>query len=286
MNIDDFLQGRSEPDEDTILTGKDLAQVYWFIKDCLEEKDRLSNYWKETLETVDKQAKQLRDLEKTHIEKDKLAAIGSMSTGISHEFNNSLNNLQQGIVAIRVLLERKDIERIKKMLLDMEKIISLSSETIKSIKGLQKIEDQNKSIDLYSFVNTICNLYKGLTFDHFSIENRIPSGIRIEVNELILYNSLANLIKNSIEASEDSPRKEIVIEAIPIETNHLQIDISDFGSGVLESAKETLFDGITSKEDGLGFGLKNSKENLKKINGDLELIHLSNPTTFRITLRG
>ncbi len=218
------------------------------------------------------------------IEKEKLATIGVMSTGISHEFNNTLNNLKQAIVALEILIKEKDESQAIELIRDMDKVITLSADTIKSIKGLQKIEDQKKKIDLFSFINTICNLYKGLTFDHFNIQNNIHAGIKIEVNELVLYNTLANLIKNAIEASENSANKKILIESVT-EDHIVKIDISDFGSGIKETAKNTIFDGISSKEEGLGFGLKNSKENLKKIKGDLELINLQNPTTFRITLK-
>lgn len=229
----------------------------------------------------------LNDLKTTQhqlIEKEKLATIGIMSTGISHEFNNTLNNLKQAIVALEILIKEKDESQAIELIRDMDKVITLSADTIKSIKGLQKIEDQKKKIDLFSFINTICNLYKGLTFDHFNIQNNIHAGIKIEVNELVLYNTLANLIKNAIEASENSANKKILIEAVT-EDHIVKIDISDFGSGIKETAKNTIFDGISSKEEGLGFGLKNSKENLKKIKGDLELINLQNPTTFRITLK-
>lgn len=218
------------------------------------------------------------------IQREKLAAIGFMSAGISHEFNNSLNNLKQAIMALRVLIENKKESQAKELLNDMDKVIILASNTINSIKGLTKIEDQKKTIDLFQFVNTICNLYKGLTFEHFIIQNKILHGVKIEINELVLYNSLANIIKNAIEASEKSEDQVIIIESFTNEKSVL-LDVSDFGCGIKESAKDTLFDGLSSKSDGLGFGLKNSKENLQKIGGDLELINLQNPTKFRIILR-
>lgn len=276
------------------LIGHLLFQSFFFMisrswHQILDDNFKIQANLKERIEAATVQLKdvykQLMEKERLSVEKDKLATLGSMSAGISHEFNNSLNNLQQGVQAVLIYIDENDLPLAKELLQDMDKVIDLASDTIRSLKGLQKIEDQNKTIDLYTFITTICNLYKGLTFDHFKIENKIPPGIKIEVNELILYNSLANLIKNAIEASAESSKKTIVIESSRVDSNFIKIEISDFGCGITEPARSTIFDGISSKKDGLGFGLKHSKENLQKIQGDLELVHLNNPTTFRITLR-
>ncbi len=167
---------------------------------------------------------------------------------------------------------------------DMEETIRLSAGLIQSIKKLNKIEDEKKPIELRAFVGTICNLYRGLSFENFSIANMVQEGLTVQVNELVLYNALANVIKNAIEASNHSPTKKIIIESSKKEESHIFIDVSDFGWGVSESARKELFAGVSSKADGSGYGLKNSRERLRLTGGDLELINAQNPTTFRITL--
>lgn len=222
--------------------------------------------------------------EKQSIERDKLATIGSMSAGISHDFNNSLNILQQGIRALRSAVKENDKESVDEILASMVEIIRISSSLIDSIKGLQKIEDKVKIIDLKLLANTICSLFKGLTFENIAVTNSISDSISVEVEELSLYNAMANVIKNAIEASLAHGNKKIEISAKQNEDT-IFIDISDFGKGIPEEIKSKMFEGSSTKKDGLGFGLKNSKDNLRKIGGDLEIINFKDPTTFRITLR-
>ena len=292
MNIDDFMKGLTKPEENTVLQGEDLTKLYWFIKNSLDEKIRNEKYWKTSLATLDEQSKkiyqareQLRVLEKSHIENAKLATIGAMSAGLSHEFNNSLNNLKQGLMALRISIAEKNESQANSLIEDMYEVIRLASETIQSIKGLKNLENKKKILDLRRLVNTICNLYRGNTFDNFTIQNKIPQDLRVEVNELVLYNSLANVIKNAIEASEKVMNKKIIVESL-IENDSLFIDISDFGKGISESVGALIFGGYSSKEDGLGYGLKTSKDNLNASGDELELIRPKNPTVFRITLRG
>lgn len=291
MNIHDFLRGLVVPSEKDSLKGDDLKKIYWFIKDMIEEKARIESYWKTSLETLDEQSKkineaklQLLEFEKQSIEKDKLATIGSMSAGISHDFNNSLNILQQGIRALRTAVADNDKEMVDVILDNMVEIIRISSNLIQSIKGLQKIEDKTKIINLKVFSNTICSLYKGLTFENVFIENNIKEDLTVEIEELQLYNAMANIIKNAIEASLESSSKRIEIQA-HVDGDFIYVDISDFGEGITERAKSKIFDGVSTKKDGLGFGLRNSRENLQKAGANLELVSLKNPTTFRIILR-
>ncbi len=222
--------------------------------------------------------------EKMANEKDKLVAIGSMSAGISHNFNNSLNVLKQGVRALKFATEKNDKMMVDRILSNMSEVIRISSNIIMSIKGLQKIEDKVKLINLKAFIDTICSLYKGLTFEDINIQNKIQDGMNIETDELHLYNAVANIVKNAIEASLESTKKTIEISAEQ-DSAIINIDISDFGKGVPESSVTKIFEGSSTKNDGLGYGLKNSKENLKNIDGNLEIIHLKDPTTFRITLR-
>ncbi len=263
--------------EELNLANEDLKSKNQNISVLLVENEKRH---KEKIELQEELAKK----EKIAIEKDKLATIGSMSAGISHDFNNSLNILQQGIRALKVAVEKNDKTMIENILANMVHIIRISSNLIQSIKGLQKIEDKVKIIDLKLFTNTICSLYKGLSFEDVFIKNEIQNNLLIETDELNLYNALANIIKNAIESSLESAKKTIEINAKLIE-NAVIIDISDYGEGVSEDQNLTIFDGISTKKDGLGFGLKSTMQNLKKVGGNLELISLKDPTTFRITLR-
>jgi two-component system sensor kinase FixL len=68
------------------------------------------------------------------------------------------------------------------------------------------------------------------------------------------------LIRNGLDAMEDSPKRELVIAAAPMDTELLRVSVSDTGAGVGEDYADQLFQPfVTSKRSGMGVGLSISR---------------------------
>jgi nitrogen fixation/metabolism regulation signal transduction histidine kinase len=103
----------------------------------------------------------------------------------------------------------------------------------------------------------------------------------IEADNNQLRRMIINLVRNSIQADSD----EIKIDLHSKENNYI-LTFADNGKGIASSDRDKIFEpGFTSKERGMGIGLKLTKRFLEGINGNIVLLDTSEKgTTFQIVI--
>jgi len=98
---------------------------------------------------------------------------------------------------------------------------------------------------------------------------------------------ILNLMRNAIEAMEDSPRRELTLSTMPGEDGMVVIEVSDTGSGIAPEIGAQLFQPfVTSKASGMGVGLSISRTIIEAHGGQITV--RANPgggSIFRFTLR-
>ena len=102
-----------------------------------------------------------------------------------------------------------------------------------------------------------------------------------EADQVQLRRLLINLVRNSIQADASIINIQIASDA----ESH-KIIVSDNGKGISENNKNKIFEAnFTTKEKGMGLGLKLAKRFLEGINGSIKLIKTgSNGAEFEITI--
>ncbi len=100
---------------------------------------------------------------------------------------------------------------------------------------------------------------------------------------------LRNLLNNAIKFSY--PRSEVLIEAVTLPNNRVEIAVKDKGAGIEDKVKEQLFSPSirsakgTAGEQGTGLGLLLCKDFIEKNGGEISVdSELGNGTTFKIIL--
>jgi two-component system sensor kinase FixL len=117
---------------------------------------------------------------------------------------------------------------------------------------------------------------------------RLDAGIdlvladKVQIQQVIL-----NLMRNAIEAMEQSERRELVLSIVPADAGMVDISVADTGSGIAEDIIPHLFQPfITSKRQGMGVGLSISRTIIEGHGGRIWAD--TNPgggTVFHFTLR-
>jgi two-component system sensor kinase FixL len=93
-----------------------------------------------------------------------------------------------------------------------------------------------------------------LRFD-ISREVELVLADKVQVQQVVL-----NLMRNAIDAMEDSPRRELVVAARPLEDDMVDVSVSDTGPGIAPQIAEHLFQPfMTTKAAGMGVGLSISR---------------------------
>ena len=187
----------------------------------------------------------------------KMAAVGTLTSGIAHELNNPLNNI--GITTealIEGYVEYSTEERLK-MLDQIYTQVERASATVRNLLDFTRREQSvftSVSVPdlLSSTARLVGNEMKlgGIEFG-LDIEEGLPG---IKGNPRNLQQVFLNLFLNAIQAMPDGGR--LRVRVAKTEHGFLRVDVTDTGVGIPAEDLEKIFEPFfTTKEPGKGTGL-------------------------------
>lgn len=230
----------------------------------------------------------IRELEDVAKQADRQAAIGRLAAGIAHEIRNPLASVSGSIQMLRSELE---LEPTHEHLMDivtretdrLNKLISDFLSYARPTKNLETTGDISEMLaeqlgvlenspECQDRIQIVKNLQKGLTcrFD------------RDQIRQLFW-----NLFINAVQSMEGkSGTLTVTSRHSPRHPDHVEIGISDTGSGISQDIMNSIFDPfLTTKENGTGLGLTIAYRIVENHGGKIMVD--SNPgggTTFSILL--
>lgn len=207
-----------------------------------------------------KLARTIAELHKTQeqlIQNEKMASLGILTSGVSHEINNPLNFLKGAYLGFKEYFKNKgNIDDEATELLDglnvgvnrINKIVKGLDEFSRDDKGNQKVYDLHMILEncismLSGKIDPGVNIVKS-----FSRENIEINVVKSQMNQVFI-----NILLNSIQAvSEDG---EIEVKTFK-ENQSAIILITDNGSGIKSEHLSRVMDPLfTTKDPGEGTGL-------------------------------
>jgi len=232
---------------------------------------------------------EIKKLEEQIAFKDKMAALGEISSGLAHELRNSMGAI---LGFSKLLKKRKDdpisqsqaVDGIANEAMTME---SLLQRFLAFAKPFQlKIEKINlKEIIQECYISVKETLRENRITFKLDYESDLPPLLG---DPILLKQCFHNLIQNSIEAMPDGGKLRIRLEEkqLTFQEKTVLMEFSDTGCGIAKEAQDKIFNPFfTSKEKGTGLGLSLVKKIVSLHNGKIELA--SEPkqgTTFKIYL--
>ncbi|MCE2569903.1 sensor histidine kinase [Motilimonas eburnea] len=230
------------------------------------------------------------------VESEKLASLGGLVAGVSHEVNTPLgigvtaaSHLVVQAKQIQGLYQNKtmkksDLETYFSYTLETGEIIEnnlqRASELIKSFKQLavdQSI-DATFDINMKELVDNIQN-----SFHHkfknrpISFINHIDEGVIFHACSSKLNQILTNLVNNSLVHGFDDGHQGTIEVNAAIESGQLHLSYFDTGTGVSDDILSKLFEPFfTTKrgKGGTGLGLNIVYNIIRKMDGKIELHHM------------
>jgi signal transduction histidine kinase len=126
-----------------------------------------------------------------------------------------------------------------------------------------------ESFDITSVVNDIINLFADESIE-ISVEYENES-LTIEADQSQFKRMIINMIRNSIQAEAGR-----ILIKVSEQNGMINLLISDNGNGISQEIQNKIFESnFTTKDKGMGLGLKLSKRFLEQIQGDIKLVHSS-----------
>ena len=199
----------------------------------------------------------LLDTQAELIQAAKLAGLGQMSAGISHELNQPLTAIRNYSENALRLLERNQPESASSNLVEIGELTGRMASIIAQLRGFSRKSGGERSrVSLQESVDQALGMFqREISNDHVTIDSQIEDDLSVVTDALLLNQVLVNLLSNAIQAMAEVEKHCIDIEARALD-DEILISISDTGPGIPEQVIENIFDPFfTTKEVGLGLGL-------------------------------
>jgi signal transduction histidine kinase len=206
---------------------------------------------------IAKRSEERRRLEEQLHQAERLAVLGEMVAGVSHEIRNPL-----GIIGSTAqLLHQKTEEGDPKK--QLGKIIMEETTRLNSIVT-DFLDFARPTTPHLSECQVDKVLEKNLEFLEVELERRditvekrfAENGTPVFADGDLLYRAFLNIFVNAMEALDDGGTIKVVTRYQDTQENSLEVIISDTGAGISQEALANIFDPFfTTRETGTGLGL-------------------------------
>jgi PAS domain S-box-containing protein len=265
-------------DWEVVLNTKEGEKKYCILTATLEKDQVNEDYIQGILHDITN----LKKVEKTTLQAEKLAAAGRLVRTLAHEVRNPLNNItlsveqmQQDIADDNTLLYLDIIHRNSRRISDLiNELLNTSRPTEITLKEetIQAVLD-----------DVIAASIDRLTLKHAKLQVNYPDkALQINADKEKLKLALLNIVINAIEAMEEQKGKLVI--TVQQEGQSVLLEIADNGCGISEENVARLFEPyFTQKRNGMGLGLAFTLNILQAHKAEVEVKSIINEgTTFRM----
>jgi two-component system NtrC family sensor kinase len=251
-----------------------------------DEVDVLVNKFSRMGEQLDLWEEELRAKNRELLESKKLAAIGTLASGVAHELNNPLNNIFLSVQILKKQFGEDTPPPVREIVED----VYGQTLRVKGIVGdlLEFAREREPTFEEVELNSVMKRAYEqvgkstGTEGISFALDSPSPA-VRLRADPGLLERVFVNLFSNAVAAIEGAG--EIVAKVEEGEES-VKVWVSDTGKGMSVEDKEKIFDPFFTKKDkGTGLGLAIVMNIVKKHRGTITVE--SEPgvgTAFEITL--
>ena len=217
----------------------------------------------------------LRAAQDELVQAAKLAVLGQMATGITHEMSQPLGAIQTLSANAAEFMRRGDVATAEKNLAIVGQLAEQMGGIIGPLKTFaRKSPAVPSAVDVARAVDAALFLFDQRLRKHSVVVDKDfgsePLIAWCDANRL--QQVLVNLIGNAIDAMADSAQRRLHFVASRSSGQRIALFVSDTGSGFDDAALARLFEPFfTTKQpgEGLGLGLTISRDILRDFGGDL-----------------
>lgn len=226
------------------------------------------------------------------IQAAKLAALGQMAAGLSHELNQPLAAIRSHAHNGALLLERGQPEEARKAIGRIQALTTRAADLIAHLRRFaRKPGVALNPVAVGDTIETALSLFEPrFEAERVALTRELPAGrLHVHAEDIRLEQVLVNLIANALDAVAGMKGATIAIGAR--RSGHkVEIWVADSGPGIDRAHLERIFDPFfTTKPvgSGLGLGLSLSYNIIKDLGGTLAVAETGpGGTRFLITLEG
>ncbi len=245
-------------------------QVTLRTQDLCEANDHLHQEVRERR----KAEKALKDMLDELVQAGKMAALGQMATGITHELNQPLAALRTLSDNAAVLLQRGRVGDAQVNLVEISQLVARMGKITAELKNFaRKTPPRLVPVALACVIaDSLSLLERRLRMEVVHVRLDLPEEPAFALCDANrLQQVLVNLVGNAIDAMGTSRRRMLTIAVMRV-GGSVSIAVRDSGSGLSDESERRLFEPFfTTKAQGsgLGLGLAISADIVREFGGSL-----------------
>lgn len=199
-------------------------------------------------------AMEKRLLEQQLAHTSRLSAVGALSAGIAHEFNN----IHAGIMGL-VELALEDPALPTSAANDMNSVLKLVNRAVDLTRKLKALTKRSKGPHLVDLLGVVRNALAIMERDFVSAQVEVSTRLELptcfvvgdtaELGQVVL-----NLLMNAIEAVKDEAERRIRVSLASHNTDFVRLAIEDSGPGIPQELHSTVFEPFFTTRGKLGGG--------------------------------
>src|SRR5499427_8020391 len=235
----------------------------------------------------------LQELQSELVHISRLTALGEMASALAHELNQPLSAIANYMKGSRRLLEntsdpqavmiREAMDKAAEQSLRAGQIIRRLRDFVARGETERRIESLKKLLEEASALALVGAKDRGVRVTYkLDPDLEWVLADKVQIQQVML-----NLMRNAIDAMEQSDRRELTISTEPGQDDTIVVSVTDTGPGIAPEIASQLFQPfITTKAQGMGVGLSISRTIVEAHGGQISAE--SNPgggTVFHFTLR-
>ena len=240
----------------------------------LKKNEEIAQWNQELEQRVDSRTKALQTAQKELAESEKMIALGRLSTGIAHEFNNMLTSMF-GFAQMA-----KKSEEYKDRLVEM--VLKQTRRGREITMGLLELHRETpileENVDLGLLLTDLLQKQEK-NFQKFQIKllSEFPESLWISGDASRLKMAFFHLIRNAIDAMSEKGGT-LTLSAV-ISDSQIQVIFQDTGMGIKPENFRKIFDPFYTtkgafgggKQEGIGFGLTYCQRIIKDHHGEIRV---------------
>ena len=211
------------------------------------------------LTAFNRMTKELQMRQHQLVQSEKLAALGTLLSGVAHELNNPLSNISTSAQILGEEIDEDNVEFKKSLIGQIEMQSDKARDIVRTLLEFSRIKEFKKEkLFFKKLVDETILLLRGHVPSEVVIGVDVPEALSIVVDKQRMQQVLLNLIKNGIDALQG--KGHIWISALGTGCgtglDEVEILIEDDGPGIDAEHVNRIFDPFfTTKDVGKGSGL-------------------------------
>ncbi|ETI59113.1 ATP-binding protein [Marinomonas profundimaris] len=201
---------------------------------------------------------QLKAAQNELVQAGKLAALGQLGVGITHEINQPLTAIASHLHTAGRHMEKGQIDNAQNSLNKVRQLLTKITRITKHLKAFARVAGTELTpVNLDTVIQDAIELMSSQIQDQGCTLNyqTTTSPISVLAEPIRLEQVMVNLISNAVDALSSASVKQLSITVYEL-NDSVMIDVKDSGIGIEEDKLEQIFDPFfTQKEVGQGLGL-------------------------------